>query len=215
MTDHNKTPSFSPRKISTDNQMSTSSSRWMRYAFLAAGMLALAGVISLLIQHQEKSISFKVTPQEASTVTGEKPLTLEGVVYKGQTNKGEDFVLFADKTSENPDEDGKITMIAPRAKIDQSNNQSLTIRSNEGIYHQLAEHINLSGRVVIVQPETGYTLYTESASARLEEDIIESLTTVRGFGPNSSITADGMRITNNGRDVVFIGNSELVLEDIK
>lgn len=187
----------------------------MRYAFLAAGMLALAGVISLLIQHQEESISFKVTPQEASTAASEKTLTLEGVVYKGQTNEGEDFVLFADKTSENPDEDGKITMIAPRAKIDQSDNQSLTIRSNEGIYYQLAEHINLSGRVVIVQPETGYTLYTESASARLDDDIIESLTTVRGFGPNSSITADGMRITNSGRDVVFIGNSELVIEDLK
>ncbi len=215
MIDETKTPSFAPRNIQADRQLSKSSGRGLRYALLASGMLALVGVITLLIQTKEDAISFKVTPQEAATDTTEKTLTLEGVVYKGQTSEGEDFVLFADRTAESPDEDGKITMIAPRAKIDQPNDQSLTIRSNEGVYFQQVEHIHLSGRVVIVQPETGYTLYTEAVSARLEEDIIESLTTVRGFGPSSSITADGMIITNRGRDVVFVGNSALVLEDIK
>ncbi len=215
MTEDTKTPSFAPRDIRADNQMARSPGRGLRYALLAAGMLALGGVITLLIQNQEESISFKITPQEPSAITADKTLTLEGVVYKGQTSEGEDFVLFADRTAESPDEDGKITMIAPRAKIDQPNDQSLTIRSNEGIYYQLVEQINLSGRVVIVQPETGYTLYTEAASAKLEEDLIESQTTVRGFGPSSSITADGMLITNSGRDVIFIGNSALVLEDFK
>jgi len=211
----NKTPSFAPRSIAADRHIARSSGRGLRYALLGAGMLALVGVITLLIQNQEDAISFKITPQEPSTVSKDKTLTLEGVIYKGQTSEGKDFVLFADRTAESPDEDGKITMIAPRAKIDQPNDQSFTIRSNEGVYYQQVEHIHLSGRVVIVQPETGYTLYTEAASAKLKEDLIESQSTVRGFGPSSTITADGMRITNNGRDVVFIGKSALELEDIK
>lgn len=43
MIDETKTPSFAPRNIQADRQLSKSSGRGLRYALLASGMLALVG----------------------------------------------------------------------------------------------------------------------------------------------------------------------------
>ena len=122
-------------------------------------------------------------------------------------------MLFADVATEDADQQGLIEMLAPRAKLDQPDQQSLTIRSNEGVYYADDEELQLTGRVVIVQPDTGYTLYTEAARAWLDAGIVESTDDVHGYGPDSMITSKGMVISRPDNNVIFTGKSALVIEE--
>ena len=72
--------------------------------------------------------------------------------------------------------------------------------------------MDLAGRVVITQPAIGHFLYTESATALLEEGTIESTSHVRAEAPDTIITADGMRILNQGQHVIFTGKSRIVFD---
>ncbi len=64
-----------------------------------------------------------------------------------------------------------------------------------------------------MQPDTGYTLYTDVARALLDEGIVESTNDVHGYGPDSMITAKGMIISKPDNNVIFTGKSALVIEE--
>jgi hypothetical protein len=64
-----------------------------------------------------------------------------------------------------------------------------------------------------VQPDTGYTLYTDAARAWLDDVIVESTDDVHGYGPDSMVTAKGMIISRPDNNVIFTGKSALVIEE--
>lgn len=214
--DQNK-PSFAPRAADNngDQQSAAYGGQRLRYLLILAGVISLAGVGSLLIWEQNDAVNIQVTAIDADLPSETKSFRLEGATYKGNTAEGDEYVLFADVATEDAGQKGVITMIAPRAKLDQPDQQSITVRSNEGIYIENAEELTLIGRVVIVQPETGYTLYTDAARAYLDEGILESTDDVHGYGPDSMITAKGMIINRNTSNVVFTGKSQLIIEEVK
>ena len=214
--DQNK-PSFAPRAADNngDQKSAAYGGHRLRYLLILAGIISLAGVGSLLIWEQNDAVNIQVTAIDADLPSDNKSFRLEGATYKGNTAEGEEYVLFADVATEDAEQKGVITLIAPRAKLDQPDQQSITVRSNEGIYIENAEELTLIGRVVIVQPETGYTLYTDAARAYLDDGILESTDDVQGYGPDSIITAKGMIINRNTSNVVFTGKSQLIIEKEK
>ena len=64
---------------------------------------------------------------------------------------------------------------------------------------------------MIVRPDIGYTILTEQAVADLGTGTMTSDTNVRGFSPQAQVTAGGMIIRENGKDVIFKGKSVLTL----
>jgi LPS export ABC transporter protein LptC len=180
---------------------------------ILTGFIGLAGVSSLLIWEQSDTVNIQVTVTNHALPANSQSFRLEGATYKGNTADGDAYVLFADVATEDADQQGVIEMLAPRAKLDQPDQQSLTIRSNEGVYYADDEELQLTGRVVIVQPDTGYTLYTDAARAWLDAGIVESTDDVHGYGPDSMITAKGMVISRPDNNVIFTGKSALVIEE--
>ena len=189
-----------------------SGQRW-RYVLILTGFIGLAGVSSMLIWEQSDTVNIQVTATNPALPTNSQSFRLEGATYKGNTADGDAYVLFADVATEDAYQQGVIEMLAPRAKLDQPDQQSLTIRSNEGVYYADDEELQLTGRVVIVQPDTGYTLYTDAARAWLDAGIVESTDDVHGYGPDSMITAKGMVISRPDNNVIFTGKSALVIEE--
>ena len=222
MTSDQQKPSFAPRmapeqrpgsESDTAYQVATWSGQRWRYILILTGFIGLAGVSSLLIWEQSDTVNIQVTVTNPELPTNSQSFRLEGATYKGNTADGDAYVLFADVATEDADQQGLIEMLAPRAKLDQPDQQSLTIRSNEGVYYADDEELQLTGRVVIVQPDTGYTLYTEAARAWLDAGIVESTDDVHGYGPDSMITSKGMVISRPDNNVIITGKSALVIEE--
>ncbi|MGB1919456.1 MAG: LPS export ABC transporter periplasmic protein LptC [Candidatus Puniceispirillales bacterium] len=209
-------PSFAPRTAPHDdhNQQlpSWNDQRW-RYVLILTGLIGLAGIGSLLIWEGNDTMNIQVSSPHSDLTAKSKSFRLEGATYKGNTADGDEYVLFADAATEDADRQGIIEMVAPRAQLDQPDQQSVTIRSNDGIYYANDKELSLTGRVVIVQPDTGYTLYTDAAHALLDEGIVESTNDVHGYGPDSMITAKGMIISKPDNNVIFTGKSALVIEE--
>jgi LPS export ABC transporter protein LptC len=222
MTSDQQKPSFAPRvapeqrsasESDTAHQVAIWSGQRWRYILILTGFIGLAGVSSLLIWEQSDTVNIQVTATNPALPANSQSFRLEGATYKGNTDDGDAYVLFADVATEDAEQQGVIEMLAPRAKLDQPDQQSLTIRSNEGVYYADDEELQLTGRVVIVQPDTGYTLYTDAARAWLDDGIVESTDDVHGYGPDSMITAKGMVISRPDNNVIFTGKSALVIEE--
>jgi LPS export ABC transporter protein LptC len=222
MTSDQQKPSFAPRvapeqrsasESDTAQQVAIWSGQRWRYILILTGFIGLAGVSSLLIWEQSDTVNIQVTATNPALPANSQSFRLEGATYKGNTVDGDAYVLFADVATEDAEQQGVIEMLAPRAKLDQPDQQSLTIRSNEGVYYADDEELQLTGRVVIVQPDTGYTLYTDAARAWLDDGIVESTDDVHGYGPDSMVTAKGMIISRPDNNVIFTGKSALVIEE--
>ena len=206
-------PRFAPRTSAERTPSRPWSRQYMRYALLGIALLMSAGIITPLMQRPELN-NLRTAPQSPADTNSPLPhINIKGVIYKGQTDDGGDFALEANAVTQSSESSHIITLTAPRTKIDHPNRQSLIIHSNKGLYNQTAKQVDLAGRVVITQPAIGHFLYTESATALLEEGTIESTSHVRAEAPDTIITAGGMRILNQGQHVIFTGKSRIVFDD--
>jgi len=180
-----------------------------RYLILMAAMVMVGLGLSFISLTQEEDIKIQVDAQITPQDKGE--LILEGVTYKGITQEGNDFVVLAKSAAEIPDKPDQIKLTSPRARMDTNAGNPMTARSNHGLFFRTDDRVNLDGRVVIVRPDLGYTLLTESAVAYLDTGMMTSDVLVRGYAPHGEVKADGMVIKDQGLDVLFTGKSVLTL----
>jgi len=209
-----KSFSFAPRKRDRSSAKSmVDASR--RHRAIRAGLILGVGVTIIAIGSLlglSKTTDIKVQIK-AETVTSpeSRDVELKGASYKGVTSGGNDFIVLADTATENPDRPDLINMDSPRARVETASGNPITIRSNEGEFFRDENKVHLTGRVVIVRPDLGYTLLTEKADADLDTGRMTSDTEVRGYGPKANIRSNGMIIEDKGNDLTFLGHAVLVL----
>ena len=209
-----KKPSFSPRPITPLNrhQESGDDRRFIRYGLLGFAFAAIAVVASLLVGGGRSAVSIKLTDPETSQIRSAAAITLEGVSYRGLTQSGDNFAIFADQAIESLANRNLVTLVAPRARLDLGRNrQPVTIRSHRAEYNRARNDIHLTGDVVIDRPDLGYTLHTDSAIAKLDSGDITSDQPVHAHTPSSVITAQGMAIHDKGNRIIFTGRSLAIL----
>lgn len=209
-----KSFSFAPRKRDKSSAKSVVEAsrrhRTIRAGLIIGAGLVLAAVGGFLGLGNDADI--KVQIKTASDPSPEsRNVELKGASYKGLTSGGNDFIVLADTATENPDRPNQIDMASPRARVDTASGKPITIRSNEGEFFRDENRVNLTGRVVIVRPDLGYTLMTEEADADLETGRMTSDKEVRGYGPKANIRSNGMIIEDKGNDLTFLGHAVLVL----
>jgi len=168
---------------------------------LIGGLLGLNGDSDIKVQMKAET---EAEPEARN-------VELKGASYKGLTSAGNDFVVLAKTATENPDTPNQIDMASPRARVETTSGKPITIRSNLGEFYRNENRVNLTGRVVIVRPDLGYTLMTEEADADLESGRMTSTKEVRGYAPGANIVSNGMIIDDKGDDVTFLGHAVLVL----
>ena len=116
---------------------------------------------------------------------------------------------MAETAIESTDNPEIVTMTSPRARVDTDDGNPMTMRSLNGAFNRNEDRVDLEGRVVIVRPDIGYTLMTDTAIAYLNSGKMVSDQEVRGFSPRARVRADGMVISENGDNVLFTGKSTL------
>ena len=206
---------FAPRerdRSDTANSITENSRQRRNRRFMLTVIIGLVALITVAIVSfgDDDETAVQITAENAS-VSQTGAVALEGVSYQGVTGEGKNFVILAETAFENTTQPDLVNMVSPRARVDTVSGNPITIQSNNGEFMRVDKTVNLSGRVVIVRPDLGYTLLTEEAFADLGKGMMKSEKPVRGFSPNGNISAGGLIITENSEDILFTGKSRLVI----
>ena len=209
-----KTFSFAPRQSDEQGSANTvvqveRKRRSLRNVILFSTAIACGVITTILLTTSEEEIKVQVNaekPEIAQTLGG---LELKGLSYKGITEDGHDFIVIAESAAESPTSPNLVRLNSPRARVDMPSGNPMTLRSLKGAFNRVEERVDLNGRVVIVRPDLGYTLMTETAIAYLDSGKMTSDTSVRGYSPRASVRSDGIVISERGGNVLFTGKSRL------
>ncbi len=190
--------------------------RWQLAASVICGII-IAGVIYLTTADNRD-----VTVQTAASAPPNSPqdeaasgLQFEGLTYKGTTKDGQSFTLLAKAASETTDNPGHVVLTAPKARIDTESGDMMTIRAAHGELFRGKNLFEMSGNVVIIRPDIGYTLLMESATAHLNNGSLTSNSLVKGHSQQSEIKSGGIEINDQGRIILFKGKTQLILKQKK
>ena len=206
---------FAPREAAganTADSVTRDTRRRRNRQIVLAAVIGLIVVLSAslinLDNNDETAVQLGI---ESATVDQEGSVSIEGLSFKGVTDTGREFEILADQASESTDQPDLVIMDSPRATVETAGGNPITIRSDSGEFLRGSNTINLSGDVVIVRPDLGYTLRTEKAFADLESGELVSESPVRGIGPDGKVDSGGIIISGNEEGIVFTGRTTLVI----
>lgn len=98
----------------------------------------------------------------------------------------------------------------PKADITLKDGSWLVLTANTGLLTPSSKLLELNGQVNLFH-DSGYELRTSHAVIDLEKGSAVSDQPVEGQGPFGNIDAEGLTLTDKGKDIVFTGKAKLIL----
>ena len=186
--------------------------RWLIRAtkwLLPVAALALLSVIALWPEFDRAEdrarVSFRrVTQGAAEAVRVVRPR------YQGLDQEARPYNVTADTAAQTASE-APIALEKPRADIFLSGGDWALLESNRGRYDRAAGALDLSGDVTLWRDD-GTTVRTASAQVDVNAGRAQGDEAVAAQGPFGTLTADGFRLEDRGKIVVFTGNAHAILE---
>ncbi|UFN47391.1 LPS export ABC transporter periplasmic protein LptC [Roseomonas sp. OT10] len=130
--------------------------------------------------------------------------------YQGIDEQGRPYNVTA-ATATQAVADSPIALEQPRADVLMSDGAWVLLESDRGVYDKAAARLDLEGNVTLWH-DNGSTLRTEAAQIRIDQGRAEGDRPVAAQGPFGTLTADGFRLEDRGKVVVFTGNAHAMLE---
>lgn len=176
---------------------------------LPAGALALAGLVVLWPQLQVGDKGFRpgvasVGPQDADR------LRMVNARFSGLNKKTLPYTVTAPlAVQDNPQAD-EIELSNPKTDITLKDGSWLAITADRGRYFQSRQILDLFGMVNLFH-DSGYEFQSTRAHIDLVAGTAEGDRPVTGQGPFGELTAEGFRISDNGKTIHFTGTAKLVI----
>jgi len=98
----------------------------------------------------------------------------------------------------------------PKADVTLKDGSWLVLTANTGLLVPTSKQLELNGQVNLFH-DSGYELRTSHAVIDLAKGSATGDRPVEGQGPFGNINAEGLRLTDKGKDIVFTGKAKLVL----
>ncbi|MBL8661058.1 MAG: LPS export ABC transporter periplasmic protein LptC [Rhodospirillales bacterium] len=137
----------------------------------------------------------------------------EGLVkarLTGSDDKGRPFVITADFVRQQEGQPGVLGLTRPRGEIEMEDGTKTVITAAEGLFHQDARLLDLSGGVVLVTGD-GSRYETAAANFDLSSGTASGTDPVHGEGPLGSVVGEGFRVIGFGQTIFVDGRSTLVV----
>ena len=133
--------------------------------------------------------------------------------YVGTDEDNQPYAVTADiaKKLDGEGMDVRIGLELPKADITLKDGTWLVLTAENGIYARRNKTLDLSGAVNLFH-DSGYEFRTDKAQVDLARGIAEGNRPVKGQGPFGTLNAEGFRLLNKGRTIVFTGKSKMVLK---
>lgn len=130
--------------------------------------------------------------------------------YIGTDSNGRPFAITAASATQDAKDQRRITLTTLQADMTMHDGSWITLMAASGIYHQSRQHLELRGPVSVFS-DLGYEFHALSAQVDLAAGSAVSERPVSGQGPFGRLSADSVRLTENGQRMRFEGNVKVVV----
>lgn len=132
--------------------------------------------------------------------------------YVGTDDDDQPYAVTADiaKKIDGEGLDTRIGLELPKADITLKDGTWLAMTAENGIYARRLKTLELDGSVNLFH-DSGYEFRTEKATVDLSKGLAQGDQPVKAQGPFGTLKAQGFRLLNKGRTIVFTGKSEMLL----
>ncbi|MEK9673257.1 MAG: LPS export ABC transporter periplasmic protein LptC [Rhodospirillaceae bacterium] len=132
--------------------------------------------------------------------------------YVGTDEDNQPYAVTADiaKKLDGDGLDVRVGLELPKADITLKDGTWLVLTAENGVYVRRDKTLDLEGAVNLFH-DSGYEFRTDKAQVDLSKGIAHGSLPVRGQGPFGMLKAQGFRLIDKGRTIIFTGKSELLL----
>ncbi|MCH8236857.1 MAG: LPS export ABC transporter periplasmic protein LptC [Proteobacteria bacterium] len=130
--------------------------------------------------------------------------------YLGIDKDNQSFSITADLARNLGQGSMSVELEMPKADITLEDGSWLVVTAENGIYQRLEQTLKLTGSVNLYH-DSGYEFRTAEARVDLEKGTAAGTAPIRGQGPFGDLQAEGFRLIDKGRTIIFTGKSKLVL----
>ncbi|CAO3431438.1 LPS export ABC transporter periplasmic protein LptC [Azospirillum argentinense] len=117
------------------------------------------------------------------------------------------FSLVAAKADRIADEPDIVLLDQPEAEMTQTDGTWVTMRSDKGWYNQVTGILKMRGHVRVMRDD-GNEFTTEEADSDIRKGTAWGDVHVVGQGPQGVINAEGFRLSDRGKTMVFLNQSK-------
>jgi lipopolysaccharide export system protein LptC len=117
------------------------------------------------------------------------------------------FSLVAVKADRIADQPDIVLLDQPEAEMTQTDGTWVTMRSDKGWYNQVTGILKMRGHVRVMRDD-GNEFTTEEADSDIRKGTAWGDVHVVGQGPQGVINAEGFRLSDRGKTMVFLNQSK-------
>ena len=136
---------------------------------------------------------------------------MERVRYVGTDDSNRPYLVTADSVREEGVDNDHFILHNLQADLTLEGGAWVTLMATTGTYRRDLRTLGLAGTVNIYS-DNGLELHTESALVDLAGGSAKGEHPVQGQGPFGALNANGFRLTDGGRRIVFDGGVRLVVD---
>ncbi len=128
-----------------------------------------------------------------------------GLVIQGLDQQQKPFTLHAE-SAHAPTLESDVLLHTVRADLTAGGGDPLSLTADEGVFNQKKQTLHLKGNVMLLKQQDAFRL--KDLIIDLKSQQASSLSGVDATLPMGQITAEGLRITDQGKTITFEGKSQ-------
>jgi lipopolysaccharide export system protein LptC len=187
--------------------------RYTRFVALMRIVLPVsAGVLVLLVViwpqlHQERH-KFRLGPGSLTAPDGGGQQALNPR-FTGTDKQNRPYNVTADSALQNQEQPDEVMLSFPKADIALKDGSWIALTAERGQFSRQSQMLDLGGDVDLYH-DSGFEFRTASARVDLGQSTADGDETVHGQGPFGTVDAEGFRIFESGRRILFTGKAKMV-----
>jgi lipopolysaccharide export system protein LptC len=176
---------------------------FVRFMKFILPLIALGTVVTVFAWPQlaKRKMSIPLTFSDVETANA--ALVMNNPRYRGTDNNGQPYVVTADRAIQDPQDDKLVTLDRVQADVTMTSGEWWSLTADTGLYNGNAHLLDLYGNIN-VYGDRGNEMHGNTAEINLQTKVISSDDKVWGHAAFGSIRANGLRVYDRGRVIVFI-----------
>lgn len=185
---------------------------YSRFVSLAKKLLPVVAILLMVLvvmwpHLQKKDERFRIGFAAIKEQESESP-SMVNPRYLGTDDDAQPFSITADLAKNLMSGDSVIELEMPKADITLDDGTWLVLTAQTGLYNRGSQTLDLVGAVNLFH-DSGYEFRTSRAYIDLNSGIATGTEPVEGQGPFGSLAADGFRLIDKGKTILFTGKARL------
>lgn len=187
-------------------------SRFVRLAKLMLPGIAIAVMALALLWPSLQRTRDDVVSSVKSTIAGTKfgNFVMVNPKYYGVDKEGRPFKIEAKQAQQHGPKATKVSLTAPKGSMTLASGNWVAMSAKAGEYDQKTKVLILNGDVNIYH-DAKYTFKTDQATIDVKTNEAWGDKPVVVNGPKADIEAEGFRVKDKGKTVVFTGKAKVLL----